>query len=215
MAERTLHGYYRSTAAYRVRIALNLKGLSATHVPVHLRQGEQHSEAYRAVNPMGLVPWFSEDGVALGQSLAIIEYLEEAYPTPALLPSNLASRAYAREIACTVACDIHPVGNLRVLEKLSADYKESAEGRAAWNRHWMEAGFTAIESRLQKAAGHFAIGDEPCLADLYIVPQLYNARRFGVNLARYPRLCAVDEAARALPAFIAAAPEHQSDFEEG
>lgn len=215
MAERTLHGYYRSTAAYRVRIALLLKGLSATHVPVHLRKGEQHGKAYRAVNPQGLVPWFSEDGVALGQSLAIIEYLEEAHPTPPLLPSNLAARAYAREIACTIACDIHPVGNLRVLGKLSADYRESEEGRAAWNRHWMEAGFTAIEARLHKTAGRFAVGDEPGLADLCIVPQLYNARRFGLDLTPYPGLCRVDEAAHSLPAFINAAPENQSDFEKG
>ena len=215
MAERALYGYYRSTAAYRVRIALNLKGLSVADMPVHLRRGEQRGEAYRAINPLGLVPWFREDGLALGQSLAIIEYLEEAHPAPALLPKDLAQRAYAREIACIIACDIHPVGNLRVLEKLSADYQETADGRAAWNRHWMEAGFTAIEARLRKTAGRFAIGDEPGLADLCIVPQLYNARRFGLDLTQYPHLCAVDEAARALPAFLTAAPEHQSDFEEG
>ncbi len=215
MAECTLYGYYRSTAAYRVRIALNLKGLSVTHVPVHLRKGEQRGETYRAINPLGLVPWFSEDGLALGQSLAIIEYLEEAHPTPALLSKDLARRAYAREIACIIACDIHPVGNLRVLEKLGIDYHEIPEGRAAWNRHWMAAGVTAIEARLTKTAGRFAIGDEPGLADLCIVPQLYNARRFGLDLSLYPRLRAVDEAARALPAFIAAAPENQPDFEEG
>ncbi len=141
------------SAAYRVRIALNLKGLSAAQVSVHLRKGEQHGEAYRALNPLGLVPWFSEDGVALGQSLAIIQYLEEAHPTPALLPGNLAARAYAREIACIIACDIHPVGNLRVLEKLSTDYQETAAGRAAWNRHWMAVGFSAIEARLAKPRG--------------------------------------------------------------
>ena len=212
----TLYGYYRSSAAYRVRIALNLKGLSVTHVPLHLRQGAQHGPAYRAINPAGLVPWFVADGgPALGQSLAIIEYLEEAHPAPPLLPAGLAARAYAREIAHTIACDIHPLGNLRVLEKLSADYGETAQGRAAWNRHWMAAGLRAIEARLARTAGHFAIGDAPGLADLCIVPQLYNARRVGLDLSPYPRLAAVDAAARALPAFIAAAPENQPDHEEG
>jgi maleylacetoacetate isomerase len=198
-----------------VRIALNLKGLGAVHVPVHLRKAEQRGDAYLSVNPSGLVPWFTEGGVALGQSLAIIEYLEEAHPTPALLPAGLANRAYAREIAHTIACDIHPIGNLRVLDKLTADYHETAEGRAAWNRHWMAAGFAAIESRLAHTAGAFAVGDAPSLADICIAPQLYNARRFGLDLSPYPRLTQTDATARALPAFIAAAPENQPDYEEG
>lgn len=215
MAERSLYGYYRSSAAYRVRLALSLKGLSVEQIPVHLRKGEQHSAAYAARNLQALVPWFDDGQVALGQSLAIIEYLEEAYPKPPLLPKDLALRAYAREIACVIACDIHPLGNLRVLKKLAADYQETTEGQVAWNRHWMNVGFKAIESRLAHTAGRFAIGDTPGLADICIVPQLYNARRFGVDLAPYPRLVAIDAATRALPAFIAAAPENQSDFEEG
>ncbi|WP_298285075.1 maleylacetoacetate isomerase [Acidocella sp.] len=210
-----LYSYYRSSAAYRVRIALNLKGLRAEIVPVHLRHGEQRGEAYRALNPAGLVPWFTDGTVALAQSLAIIEYLEEAHPAPALLPAGLANRAYAREIAHIIACDIHPIGNLRVLDKLSADHGATPEARAAWNRHWMAAGFGAIEARLEQTAGAFAVGDAPGLADLCIVPQLYNARRFGLDLSPYPRLAAVEAAARALPAFIKAAPEHQPDFEEG
>lgn len=215
MPEMTLYGYYRSSASYRVRLALNLKGLSAVHIPVHLRKGEQRQEGFLAHNPQGLVPWFENDQLALGQSLAIIEYLDEAYPSPPLLPSDLVARAYAREIACVIACDIHPLGNLRVLKKLGADYQETQEGCAAWNRHWMNIGFRAIESRLAQTAGLFAIGDTPGLADICIVPQLYNARRFGVDLSAYPRLQAVDAAARALPAFEAAAPQNQPDFEEG
>jgi len=211
----SLYSYYRSSAAYRVRIALNLKGLSADLVPVHLRHGEQRGDAYRALNPAGLVPWFQDDRVAMAQSLAIIEYLEEVHHAPALLPAGLTNRAYAREIALTIACDIHPIGNLRVLDKLSADYGATPEGRAAWNRYWMAAGFAAIEARLARTAGRFAVGDAPTLADICIVPQVYNARRFGLDLAPYPILAAVDAAARELSAFIAAAPENQSDFEEG
>ncbi len=210
-----LYSYYRSSAAYRVRIALNLKGVGAEIVPVHLRRGEQRGDAYRALNPAGLVPWFIDGTVALAQSLAIIEYLEDAHPMPALLPAGLANRAYAREIAHIIACDIHPIGNLRVLDKLSTDYGATPDARAAWNRHWMAAGFGAIETRLRQTAGMFAVGDAPSLADICIVPQLYNARRFGLDLAPYPRLVAVDAAARALPAFIAAAPQNQPDFEEG
>lgn len=212
---RILYSYYRSSAAYRVRAALNLKNLSAELVPVHLRQNEQRSEAYLAHNPQGLVPWFQDGDLAFGQSLAIIEYLDEAYPTPPLLPKDMSLRAYAREIASIIACDIHPIGNLRVLKKLAADYQETADGQAAWNRHWITLGFAAIESRLAQTAGTFAVGDAPSLADICIVPQLYNARRFGVDLAPYPHLLAVDAAARALPAFIAAAPENQPDFVEG
>ena len=215
MTDLALYTYYRSSAAYRVRIALNLKGLTAEQIPVHLRKGEQRGEAFRALNPAGLVPLLAAEGALFGQSLAIVEYLEEAHPTPPLLPAGLVNRAYAREIAATIACDIHPIGNLRVLEKLTADYGETADGRNAWNRHWMAVGFAAIEARLGQTAGCFAIGDAPSLADICIVPQLYNARRFGLDLSPYPHLAAVDAAARAMPAFIAAAPENQPDFEEG
>lgn len=215
MAEPRLYGYYRSSAAYRVRIALNLKGLSVVHVPVHLRKGEQQGAAYRAKNPQAMVPWFEDDQIALGQSLAIIEYLEETHPTPALLPADHVLRAHARELAYIIACDIHPIGNLRVLKKLKADYGTESEGAAAWNRHWISLGFAAFEAKLGQTAGRFAVGDTPTLADICLVPQLYNARRFGLDLTPYPRLVAIDEAARALPEFAQAAPENQPDFEEG
>lgn len=215
MSKPILYGYYRSSAAYRVRLALNLKSLNVEHIAIHLRHGEQNSAAYMTRNAQGLVPWFQDDRLALGQSLAIIEYLEEAYPTPALLPKDIALRAYAREIALIIACDIHPLGNLRVLKKLGADYKETPEGQAAWNRHWMTAGFKAIEERLRQTSGLFAVGDTPGLADICIVPQLYNARRFGLDLTPFPRLAGINAAACALPAFIAAAPENQPDFVEG
>lgn len=215
MVEPRLYGYYRSSAAYRVRIALNLKGLHVAHVPVHLRKGEQQSAAYLAKNPQGLVPWFEDEHVALGQSLAIIEYLEEAHPTPALLPPDLALRAYTRELAYIIACDIHPLGNLRVLKKLHADYGMDTEGAAAWNRHWIALGLAAFEAKIARTAGRFAVGDTPGLADICLVPQLYNARRYGLDLTPYPRLVAIDATCRALPAFAQAAPENQPDFEEG
>lgn len=215
MGEPRLYGYYRSSASYRVRIALNLKGLNVVHVPVHLRKGEQQDPAYLSKNPQAMVPWFEDDQIALGQSLAIIEYLEEAHPAPALLPADRILRAHTRALAYSIACDIHPIGNLRVLKKLKADYGTDSEGAAAWNRHWISQGFAAIEAILPQTAGRFAVGDMPTLADLCIVPQIYNARRFGLDLAPYPRLVAIDEAARAMPAFAQAAPENQPDFEEG
>ena len=214
MADALLTGYFRSSAAYRVRIALNLKGLSPRRAFVHLRKGEQRRPEHLALNPAGLVPvWREADGFTLNQSLAIIDYLDETYPEPPLLPRDPKRRAHAREIALTVACDIHPIGNLRVLDKLTADYGVDAEARAAWNRHWIAIGFMAIEARLAETAGAYAIGDEPTLADLCIVPQMYNARRFALDLSAFPRLVAVDEAARAHPAFAAAAPEAQPDAE--
>lgn len=215
MAEARLYGYYRSSAAYRVRIALNLKGLSVAHIPVHLRKGEQQDQAYLDRNPQGLVPWFEDEHIALGQSLAIIEYLEDAHPTPALLPADHVLRAHARELAYIIACDIHPIGNLRVLKKLKADYGTDTEGAASWNRHWISLGFAAFEAKVVHTEGRFAVGDTPTLADICLVPQLYNARRFGVDLTPYPRLSAIEAACRALPAFADAAPENQPDFEEG
>lgn len=209
-----LHGYWRSSAAYRVRIALNLKGLSARQAFVHLRKGEQRSEDHLALNPAGLVPVFEEaDGFVLTQSLAILEYLDERYPDPPLLPGSARARAAIREIALDIAADIHPIGNLRVLDKLTADYGADAEARAAWNRHWIEVGFRAVERRLKETAGRYAVGDDPTLADVCLVPQVYNARRFSVDLLPYPFIRAVDEAARAHPAFAAAAPDLQPDAE--
>jgi maleylpyruvate isomerase len=208
----TLYGYFRSSAAYRVRIALNLKGLSADHRFIHLRKGEQSAPAYRKVNPAGLVPVWIENGFHLAQSLAIIEYLDETHPQPPLLPSDPKLRAIAREIALVVASDIHPIGNLRVLNRLAAMGIDDA-GRADWSKHWITEGFAAIEARLAELPGPFALGQEPTLADICIVPQVFNARRFGVDLAPYPRIRGIDQAAAALDAFAAAEPGRQPDAE--
>jgi maleylacetoacetate isomerase len=213
MTNARLYGYFRSSAAYRVRIALAIKGLSPEQVFVHVRKGEQRGEAHRALNAIGLVPVWREDGFVLSQSLAIIDYLDEIHPEPPLLPKGAQQRAHAREIALIVACDIHPIANLRVLDKLSADHGADAEARAAWIRHWIEAGFAAIEARLAETAGAYAIGDQPSVADICLVPQVYNARRFALGLEPFPRIVAVDATARAHPAFAAAAPEVQPDAE--
>jgi maleylacetoacetate isomerase len=208
--EPCLFGYWRSSAAYRVRIALNLKQVTAKHIAVALDKGAQTSESYRAQNPAGLVPfWREPDGFSLAQSLAIIAYLDETYPDPPLLPAEARQRAFCREIAYTIACDIHPIGNLRVFQKLAADYGAAAESPAAWNRHWIAAGFDAIEARLNSTAGRYAIGDRISLADVCLVPQVYNARRYGLDLTPYPRIAAADAAARELSAFAMAAPERQ------
>jgi maleylpyruvate isomerase len=208
--EPCLFGYWRSSAAYRVRIALNLKQVTAKHIAVALDKGAQTSESYRAQNPAGLVPFWQEpDGFSLAQSLAIIAYLDETYPDPPLLPAEARQRAFCREIAYTIACDIHPIGNLRVVEKLSRDYGASIEVRSAWNRHWIAAGFGAIEARLNSTSGRYAIGDRISLADICLVPQVYNARRYGLDLTPYPRIAAADAAARELSAFAMAAPERQ------
>jgi maleylpyruvate isomerase len=212
MSEPRLFGYWRSSATYRVRIALNLKQVSAQHVFVDLRADEQNSEKYRAQNRAGLVPaWSEPDGFTLSQSLAIIAYLDEIYPEPPLLPDGPRLRAQCREIAQTIACDIHPLGNLRVLEKLTADYGADADARLAWARYWIAAGFNTVEARLATTAGRYAVGDQITIADICLVPQVYNARRFALDLAAYPGIVAVDAAARQLPAFSAAAPEVQLD----
>jgi maleylacetoacetate isomerase len=215
-SEPCLFGYWRSSAAYRVRIALNLKGVGARQIAVALDKGEQRSEKYRAQNPAGLVPfWHEPDGFALAQSLAIIAYLDETYPDPPLLPADPKQRAFCREIAYTIACDIHPIGNLRVLQKLGADYGAPPDTPAAWNRHWIASGFDAIESRLKATAGRYAIGEMITLADICLVPQVYNARRYGFDLAPYPRIATADAAARKLAAFATAAPERQADVPQG
>jgi maleylpyruvate isomerase len=212
LREPCLFGYWRSSAAYRVRIALNLKGVTAKQIPVQVQRGEQKGADYRALNPAGLVPlWREPDGFALAQSLAIIAYLDEKFPDPPLLPDDLRQRALCREIAYAIACDIHPVGNLRVQEKLTADHGAGAEARAAWNRHWIALGFGAIETRLTATAGRHAVGERISLADICLVPQVYNARRVDLDLAPYPRIVAADAEARKFPAFTAAAPEMQPD----
>lgn len=211
-SEPCLFGYWRSSAAYRVRIALNLKRITAEHIPVHLLAGKQKGADYRALNPAGLIPlWCEPDGFALSQSLAIIEYLDEKFLDPPLLPDNTRQKALCREIAYAIACDIHPLGNLRVLEKLTADYGADPDARGAWYRHWIAIGFDAIEARLATAAGRHAVGDRVSLADICLVPQVYNARRSGLDLAPYPLIAAADAAAQKLPAFAAAVPEIQTD----
>lgn len=210
-----LHGYYRSTATWRVRIALGLKGLTAEQVPVHLRRGEQRSEAFLRLNPQGLVPALElDDGAGvLTQSLAICEYLDETHPDPPLLPSDPLRRAQVRAFAMAIACDIHPVQNLKVLNRLRA-LGVSEEQTNAWARTVIAEGLAACQALLQgESPGPFCFGDQPGLADLCLVPQLFNARRFGVDLAPLPRLLAAEAACLTLPAFAAAAPERQPDFE--
>jgi maleylpyruvate isomerase len=209
----TLYGYWRSTAAYRVRIAANLKGVAARQAFVHLRKGAQRRPDYLARNPAGLVPLWVEDDMSLAQSLAIIEYLDETHPAPHLLPGDARTRAIIREIALTIVADVHPIGNLRVLDQLSANFGADAVARAAWNRHWMHIGLAAVETRLRASAGRFAVGDDVSLADVCLTPQLYNARRFELDLAPFPTLVRVDANARGLAAFAAAAPEQQPDSE--
>ena len=210
-----LHGYFRSGTTYRVRLALNWKGLDYDFVPVNLVEGEQSRPDYLARNPQGLVPALEADGVILTQSPAILEWLEEVFPDKPLLPSDPVQRARVRAFAAAIGCDIHPIQNLRVLKKVKADYGADQEGAAAWARHWITTGFDALEqlaelsAQADREASGFLFGDGPTLAEVYLVPQMYNAHRFGVDLAPYPRLVAADAAARALPEFERAAPENQ------
>lgn len=208
-----LYGYFRSSAAHRVRIALNLKGLAVTHVPRHLRQSAQGAEDYRALNPQGLVPTLVlGDGTALTQSLAIIEWLDETHPEPPLLPPEPLARARVRAFADVIACDIHPVQNLKVLMRLR-DHGLPEETVTAWAAWAIGEGFAACERLIAGEAGPFCFGARPTLADICLVPQLANARRFGVDVATFPRLLAAEAAALALPAFADAAPERQPDAE--
>ena len=208
-----LHGYFRSSAAYRVRIALNLKGLSADHLAHHLRKGEQRDPAYLALNPQGLVPTLQdEQGGVLTQSLAIIEWLEEIHPTPALLPKDPLRRAKVRAFAMALACDTHPVQNLKVLARLRelGLPEEQVTGWAAWvNRE----GLAACEVLIADEAGPFCFGAAPTMADLCLVPQLANARRFQVDVSVYPRLLKAEAAAKEIKAFADAAPDKQPDAE--
>jgi maleylpyruvate isomerase len=208
-----LHGYFRSSASYRVRIALNLKGLSTEHLPHHLRKGEQCAPAYLAINPQGLVPTLEDDtGTVLTQSLAIIEWLDEAYPAPPLLPKDPLRRAKVRAFAMALACDVHPVQNLKVLARLRqlGVPEEKVTEWAAWaNRE----GLAACETLIAGESGPFCFGAAPTIADLCLVPQLANARRFGVDVSVYPRLLKAESAARENKAFADAAPDKQVDAE--
>ena len=209
-----LHGYYRSSAAYRVRIALNLKGLPVEHRFVHLRRGEQRAAAYVALNPQGLVPTLEVGERRLTQSLAIIEYLEERHPLPPLLPPGAEDRAWVRSIAMAIACDIHPLDNTRVMQYLEAKLGLDAAARDTWYAHWIAEGFRAIEAQLAaRERGRFCFGDAPTLADVCLVPQVANASRVKLDMAPYPRIQAVNAACLALPAFDMARPDRQPDAE--
>lgn len=212
-----LYNYFRSSASYRVRIALNLKGLGYDYLPVHLRRngGEQLAPAFRARNPHALVPVLETGSHQLTQSLAIIEYLDETHPDPPLLPGAALDRARVRALALDVACEIHPLNNLRVLAYLERELGTSGEAKAAWYRHWVALGLGALETQLagNSQTGQFCHGDRPTLADCCLVPQLYNARRFNCDLTSYPTLRAIELNCNALPAFRDAAPENQPDAE--
>lgn len=209
-----LYGYWRSSATYRVRIALNLKGLPYEIVPVSLIDGAQHSAGFRDLNPQGVIPVLRDGARIIRQSLAIIEYLEESYEGEAkLLPATARDRSRVRALAQMIASDIHPIGNLRVLQYLEREFGAPQIERERWSRHWIEDGFRAIEVLLASnpTSGLFCEGDAPSLADVCLVPQVYNARRWSVDMAAFPAIVRVEEACLALPAFERARPENQPD----
>jgi len=210
-----LYSYFRSSAAYRVRIALNLKGLPCDLVPVHLLKdgGQQLSAQYRKLNPGATVPTLVDGGTVIGQSLAIVEYLDETHPEPPLLPADPAGRARVRSIAQSIACDIHPLNNLRVLKYLKRELGVGDEARDTWYRHWVESGLRAVERMLadSPATGRYCHGDTPGMADLCLVPQMFNARRLDCKLDDMPTVVRIDVACRELPAFEQAAPANQPD----
>ena len=206
----TLHGYWRSSASYRVRIALGLKGLAYAYHPVNLRAGEQRGAEHLALSPLGLLPALDTGEAVLIQSLTIFDWLDAHHPSPPLYPAGRAHWA-ARALTQMVACDIQPLGNLRVLKALRANYGLDQAATDGWARHWIGLGFDAAEAMLSAHGGPYAFGEAPGAADAVLVPQAYNAERFGMTLAPWPRLASVVAAARAHPAFIAAEPERQSD----
>lgn len=211
-----LHSYWRSSASYRVRIALNLKGLTFDTYPVHLVRdgGEQHKDVYRRINPAGLVPTLVDDenDIALNQSISIIEYIDECYPEPfPLLPKHPVERARVRALAMDIACDIQPITNLRVAQMLKQQFSASDEQISEWMRHWMAKGFAAIESRLQTQAGKYCFDFSVTLADICLVPQVYNAKRYGVELSEYPLISRIVSNCEQLDAFKRARPENQLD----
>ncbi|MHB8496081.1 MAG: maleylacetoacetate isomerase [Casimicrobiaceae bacterium] len=212
-----LYDYFRSSAAYRVRIALNLKGVVPDERTfVHLRMGNQRAQDYLALNPQGLVPALAlDDGQVLTQSLAIIEYLDETHPEPPLLPADPVARARVRAIALQIACEIHPLNNLRVLNYLTGTMGVSKEQKNGWYRYWIDVGFEALEKQLAREpeTGRHCHGDTPTLADVCLVPQLANARRFAIDLSPYPTLTRIEAACNVLPSFAEAAPSTQPDAE--
>jgi len=210
-----LYGYFRSSAAFRVRIALNLKKLDYETAAIHLRRNDQTRPDYLAVNPQGLVPTLDDGGRTLTQSLAIIEYLDEAYADPALLPKDPAERARVRALAEIVACDIHPINNLRVLRYLMHSLGHDEAAIVTWYNHWIDAGFQAFERLLASdpRTGRFCNGDAPGIADIALVPQVVNAERYRLDLAPYPTIARIHQSCMALEAFAAAHPDRQPDRE--
>ena len=217
MADFVLYGYFRSSAAFRARIALNLKGIRPELRFVHLLRdgGQQHTAEYRTLNPQELIPALVHVGHTITQSLAIIEYLDEIHPEPPFLPSDAPGRARARSLAYQIACDIHPVNNLRVNQFLKATFRADTDAQANWQRHWIRLGFEALEAQLarDRATGKFCHGDTPTIADICLIPQMANARRVTLDLDPYPALRRIEAAALALPAFEAALPANQPDAE--
>ena len=214
MTRPILHDYYRSSAAYRVRIALGLKRVEYDHRIVNLAHGDQKSAAFRAQNPQGLIPCLEIDGLFLTQSLAICDYLDATHKAVPFVPGDPAARSHVLALALTVACDIHPLNNLRILKYLGAELGVEEAARNAWYRHWVAEGLTALEALAAPRAGAWLFGDEPSLADICLVPQLYNARRFEVPLDAYPTLLRADATASAHPAFAAAHPDKQGSQQE-
>ena len=208
-----LYNYFRSSASFRVRIALELKGLGYDYMPVHLVKGEHKQAAYSAVAPEMLVPHLEVDGQNLAQSMAIIEYLDETHPEPPLLPRDALGRAQVRALAQSIACEIHPLNNLRVLKYLVKEMGASEEAKNTWYRHWVRSGLEAFELQLSAHSGRFCWGDAPTLADCCLVPQIFNGQRFAVDFSGLPRTMAAFEACMALPAFQRAQPSNCPDFE--
>jgi len=208
-----LYSFFRSGTSHRLRIALNLKGIAADYVAVDLRVDEQQKEAFKAINPQGLVPALDTGEQLMIQSPAIIEWLEEIYPTPALLPADADARAHVRALAAMVGCDIHPINNRRILQTLRKQFGADEAAVNAWCGHWISEGFDAYEALLaaDKKRGRFSFGDTPTLADLYLIPQVESARRFNVDMNRWPLISAVDQACGELDAFKRAAPMAQPD----